>query len=915
MNKSYKAFSGLAGILLLAASAQAQTVSPYLQAVTPQSIVVNWKTNTAVAPKVRFGTTGSNLSTTTNGTTQTMSDVGYPANYHYHTVKLSGLQPNTKYYYRAVGGNDSSQVFSFKTLPLPGQAATANGHLRLLIMGDNQIKAQPRYDSLMVLARRKMQQLYGPDFNEQISMILNLGDQVDVGTLDHYENVHLAKSRYLSNVLPIQTAIGNHETYGTLQLQAYFDHFVLDSMQYKGIYSGTEEYYAFQAGNVLIAYMNTENTSTAQLNWVKKVVDTANTDPTVKWIVTIAHRPYQAEQYVGDISPWIRNTVVPYIANSPKYFMHVGAHHHIYARGQLKNQPVYNIISGGTAWDQYWGMAVEQDFDDVQKTISNWAYQIMDVDLVNNKVDVKVYSIGSIYGQKENVLIDSFHRYLGQPAPSQPSVTNSFPDSVQLPLTITGSNYQTSGTELLNSTQFQVSTSSNFSTVVIDKLRDYEDLFGNAGSPDSSIDVNAAVDIRNYTVPTGALSNGWHYVRLRHRDRNLEWSPWSATDSFKVWGSTQALTGLALDTNVYPTGDTIYATHTNGPGNPKDWVGIYRKGQTPGPTPSTTWKYVVNSATNGVLPFTLSNSDEYFAAYFENDGYGEIAPRVPFYHGVIPQVSTDTTNYSLGDTVHIAYNNAPGLSQDWIGVYKVGMVPGDTGVTAVKWSYVSGNNGVYNVTGLGKGFYFTNYFIRDGFIEPGQRAFFSVGDTITTLNTNKTIYNLGEYITCTWVDGPGIPKDWLGVYRENDNPNIDPLLSYTYIDGQAAGTKVLGDSAIPQQTGKYFVALFTNDSYKEVSNRVVFEVIDTTTSVGHISNNEHGIRLYPNPVQSGAQSFIESDYPIDAIEILDAKGQPVFRTNNIHKHKFSLLHQDLPAGMYFIRVHTRKLYTVKFIVR
>jgi hypothetical protein len=64
--------------------------------------------------------------------------------------------------------------------------------------------------------------------------------------------------------------------------------------------------------------------------------------------------------------------------------MHVGAHH-LYHRGQLKNSPNYQIISGGTAWDQYWGMSNEQDFDDVQKTLTDWTYQIVEVDILPEK--------------------------------------------------------------------------------------------------------------------------------------------------------------------------------------------------------------------------------------------------------------------------------------------------------------------------------------------------------------------------------------------------------------------------------------------------------------------------------------------------------------------------------------------------
>ncbi|RYD52938.1 MAG: T9SS type A sorting domain-containing protein [Sphingobacteriales bacterium] len=1002
----FKQLRILTALLLTPSLLPAQTLDPYLQAITPSSVGVNWKMATGGTPIVRYGTSITNLTTTVPGTTDTMTDVGYSNNYFYHTVKLRGLQPATKYYYRIVSATDSSTVHSFRTLPTPGAAPNAGGRLRFLILGDNQIKAQPRYDSLMVAARRKLLELYGPDYNDSVSFLLNMGDQVDVGTLDHYEYVHLKKSRYLSGELPIQTAVGNHETYGTLKMEAYYRHFLLDSMQYKGIYSGSEDYYSFQAGNVVIAYLNTENTSTTQFNWIKRVIDSANADPAVKWIVTIAHRPYQAEQYVGDISPWIRNTVVPYCMTSPKFVLHVGAHHHLYARGQMKDVPAYNVISGGTAWDQYWGMATEQNFDDVQKTISNWAYQLVDVDMVSQKFNVTTYSIGSVYGLKNNVVIDSFHHYAGLPAPAKPSITNAFPDSLQLPLTLSGSAFQTASSELLNSTEFQVALDRNFSVVEKSSYRHYEDLFGKVvgQNPDTTADVNLGVDITQYTIASGALPNGRHYVRVRHRDRNLNWSAWSNTDSFKVYNSVVVNPALALDTTHYRIGDTVRVTFSNGPTNAQAWIGIYKRDK----TGNQYTKFEYTNGTNGIKKYVLTDADEYYVAYFGDNGYtNEVAPRKAFYYGPAVTLSSDSTGYRKTDSIRIAFSNAPTLTNDWIGVYKVGMTPGTgTGTSpSVIWSYKTGTSGKVVMKPLAKGYYFATYLIRDKWFEASPRVYFSVGDTITTLTTNKTIYNLGEYISATWVDGPGNPKDWLGVYHQGDNPNIDPLISYTYINGLPAGARNLPDTAMPRQPGNYFVVLFTNDSYNEVSNRVSFQMLngqalasnllqfsgtvagaanllhwenaETGTVVAYelqhstdgktfgslyrtapqpalngsyayqhetpadgqnyyrlqltapdgkttfsetiqIHRNETGqntVSVYPNPAVAGSHSIIESPYPIDQIDVLDATGQMIYQSKNINNNRFSLLHQDLPPGTYLIRIHSRKLYTAKLVIQ
>jgi hypothetical protein len=1003
-------------------SLHAQSIDPYLQAIQPHSIAVNWKTSSPVTPPlVRYGLSETSLTNTINGTSQAMNDIGYSNNYFYHTVKLNGLQAATKYHYRVVSGADSSSVNSFRTLPEPGNAPNASGRMRFLIMGDNQIKAQPRYDSMMMAAKRKLTALYGTNFNDSVSFILNLGDQVDIGTLDHYENVHLKKSRYLSNVLPIQTAVGNHETYngssvgGIQAMDAYRNHFVLDSMNYKGIYSGTEDYYAFQSGNVVIVYMNTENTSTAQFNWVKKITDSATVDATVKWIITIGHRPYQAEQYVGDISPWIRNTVMPYVMQSPKFFLHVGAHHHLYARGQMKDVPGYNIISGGTAWDQYWGMASEQNFDDVQKTISNWAYQLVDVDVINDKIDVTTYSIGSIYGQKDNVVIDSFHRYKNIAIPVQPEITNIFPDSLQLPVTLTANPFQSTAGELMNSSEFQIALNNTFSVIEKTSYRHYQDLFGNAGAPDTTADQNLGVNISEYEVPSGSIPNGWHYTRVRYRDRNQSWSPWSATDSFKVYNSIVVNPVVTIDTNRYSIGDTIHVTFSNGSPNAAAWIGIYKKGQTPGSaTPSQTWHYT--NGANGTMNFTLGSTPyEYYVAYFGNSGYTEIATRVKFYYGPPVSLSTAASNYDVGQPISLTLSNAPALANDWIGIYKIGMNPG--GPASLKWQYVgSTQNGSFNinampsgtVSSLPKGYYFASYFTLDTYFEASDRTYFSVGDTITTLSLagNQSQYNLGEYISASWFDGPGNPKDWLGIYADTAvNSNF---VSYTYIDGLAVGTKDIPVASMPSTPGNYYIVLFTNDSYNEVSNRVSFEMIGSPLPLhlidfsGKISGMSHLLRwtvagenpqeqytlqhstdskkfndiyntkvknelqgkyeflydeavkgenyyrlkmiaddgkntyskivslnqntdrdaeaglnmvkVYPNPSQSNGRSIIESPYPITQIDVMNMSGQMIFQSKNIDNNKFSLFHQDLPAGAYILKIHSKEIYTAKMVI-
>src|SRR5690606_16459115 len=151
-------------------------------------------------------------------------------------------------------------------------------------------------------------------------------------------------------------------------------------------------------------------------------------------------------------------------------------------------------------------------------------------------------------------------------------------------------------------------------------------------------------------------------------------------------------------------------------------------------SPSIVWQNT--GSANGVLSFTLPASlqpGEYYAAYFGNGGYTQITPKAPFYYGPIPVLSTTTYNFDLGVTVPIHFSNAPNLTNDWIGVYKISDVPGG-GTTSTKWDYVSNTaGGVFNANGLAKGYYFAAYFLQDQYAEASERIYFSVGDSITTL--------------------------------------------------------------------------------------------------------------------------------------------------------------------------------------
>ncbi|MCW1924815.1 fibronectin type III domain-containing protein [Luteolibacter arcticus] len=805
---------------------------PYLQTPRPDSVWVSWWTDANTQTHVDFGTSAGALTQTVSGTVNAMG-----TNYRYHSVRLTGLQPNTYYYYRARTENVTSEVFRFRT---PKAIGTATGKFRVMVIGDNQIidPEQRRYERLVERAKKKVEDLYGAPIEEAIDLVLMPGDQVDVGTLEHYRHLHFKFCGWISPNVPIMTTIGNHETYSDPGLANYKAIFRYDDLTCLGVTSTDPEvYYAYQLANIAFVHTSSEHTTAAQTTWVQNVVNAANAAPGLDWMISLCHRPYQAEQYIGDISNWLRTTAMPVLAQTQKHVLNIGAHHHLYARGQTREWPVYHIISGGSAWDQFWGQSTESNYDDVQKTIAHWSWQLIEFDLDARTMDVRCFSEANVrfptatrwsYNSR---LVDQFARKLGvTAAPQKPSLTNTFSAPVALPVELTSSPYQTASSEPMNSTWFQVAADAGFTNLKIDRIRDVENLYGDTGAPlYEPVNTHAGVDILRFTIATSGLPNGTYHARVRHRDTNTLWSSWSNAVSFTIQGSVAADAKLTLQKTVYPPNENIGVAFENGAGHVRDWIGIYQKGQTPGPTGSTTWYYLNNTTgapgtaiRNGSLNFTHDLPvGEWFVAFFTADGYTEIAPRVPFYVGSMVTLTATEEAYDEGETARINFTGAPGGAQDWIGIYQVGTSPGST--EAVTWQRAGQAAGFRDFTALAKGYYYAAFMVNNGYQEISTRVPFSVGTLISTVSMESAQVQQGSDFNVNFSNGPGIPKDWIGIFKEGEVPGVNVLTAYIYFAGATSGSVTFHLPELPP--GNYFLAMFTNDSYTEVSNRVTFSVV------------------------------------------------------------------------------------------
>lgn len=194
---------------------------------------------------------------------------------------------------------------------------------------------------------------------------------------------------------------------------------------------------------------------------------------------------------------------------------------------------------------------------------------------------------------------------------------------------------------------------------------------------------------------------------------------------------------ITTDHENYFPGETIQIGFSGGPGNPKDWIGVYPDGVKPGSVGSTIWNYVDNTKSGkvglreGTVSFAtgLAQPGDWTAFFLLNDGYS-VLTNINFkvIDPTAPALRPSQRSYAPGQTITITFTNGPANPKDWIGVYKADQVPGQIGSTI--WNYVDGTKSGTKALSSGSVSFST------GLSAAGEyRAFFLVNDGYEVLTS------------------------------------------------------------------------------------------------------------------------------------------------------------------------------------
>jgi len=254
------------------------TRGPYLQLGSSSGVLVRWRTNVPTASRVVFGAQPGQL-------TQSVQDAAPTVE---HVVALSGLTPDTRYYY-AVGsdseilaGDDASHFFV--TAPPTGQAKPT----RIWVLGDS--------GTADANAAAVRDAYYAYSAGRHTDLWLMLGDNAyNSGTDAEYQSAVFDMYPGMLRKSVLWPTLGNHDGYtaeSSTQSGPYYDIFSLPrNGEAGGMASGTEAYYSFDYANVHFVVLDSHETNRSNIGpmaiWLRQDLAATAQD----WIVAFFHHP------------------------------------------------------------------------------------------------------------------------------------------------------------------------------------------------------------------------------------------------------------------------------------------------------------------------------------------------------------------------------------------------------------------------------------------------------------------------------------------------------------------------------------------------------------------------------------------------------------------------------------------------
>jgi len=501
--------------------AQTGLVKPYLQSATPTGIVIQWETNLDTESVIEYGLTES-LGLSQSGTALTTL-----GSTQLHSVPLTGLEPGTRYFYKARTGSWQSGVYDFRTPPQRDSEEPVN----IVLMSDMQKGGeQPTlfHDLVNTSVLPYVAAHYGAPLSEHVQMAVLPGDLVDVGSnYNQWKNDFFNPAEVLWRSVPIYPAIGNHEG----NSQNYFNYFTLPE---NGTPGYLEHWYYTDYSNVRVFSLNTNGPYRIQpqLDWLDSMLSASCADTLIDFVFAEMHHPFKSELWTPgetDYTGLIVERLEAFSDTCGKPTVHFFGHTHAYSRGESRDHRHLwiNVATAGGNIDN-WGEFPNADYEEYIISTDDYGFVMVEVTAgAAPKFVMKRLSFGDQNNPGGTVLTDSMVIRLDNALPVTPYPLYPLAADTVSPFCVSmkADAFLDPDGDGFGAAHWQVSRDSlDFDTLVGESWKQYANWY-------NEVDLQAADDLTDESfdlLPSGETL----WWRVRYRDKALGWSEWSTPARF-----------------------------------------------------------------------------------------------------------------------------------------------------------------------------------------------------------------------------------------------------------------------------------------------------------------------------------------------------------------------------------------------
>ncbi len=141
---------------------------------------------------------------------------------------------------------------------------------------------------------------------------------------------------------------------------------------------------------------------------------------------------------------------------------------------------------------------------------------------------------------------------------------------------------------------------------------------------------------------------------------------------------------------------------------------------------------------------------------------------------------------------------------------------------------------------------------------------------------------------------------------------IKNIISWEWDFGDGTTSNVQHPSHLYDSVGNYTVMLTVTDEDPLSNTEIKGDYISVELSSVGIKEKNFIEKVYPNPVVQNL--FIETENNIEKVSIVNVLGEEVFYDENLEK-SVQLNLNDLPSGMYFLRIYSQGILTTHKVLK